>query len=375
MRIVLFLAAFAATPLAAQTRVPLPPAHSTFEEGFTHVLAVVELRDGRVMLTDRKTKTPYLFKWDDGVAEPFGQVGRGPADFGQPRLMFHVQGDSVLIEDVSNRAYRVFDGRRIGERLNRRTTWPLGSRWLSGGDRTGQYLIAVPHSPGVKRRTGIIGERRQARAEWLLLGRDGSTRLDTISSLAGAFRAETIVKRPLGTSGALKNRVIDWHHTSLLTTNDQARLFPDGWIAIARKSPYRVEWRAPDGRWIRGAPVPDPPIKVTEAERVFAMYQESTSGQLELFQTREFPNWPTELPPFPLDALFMLDNGHLLVRRTPSARDHIEQLDVFDRTGRRVAIWSLPRDHRLVGVSAKWLYAVWRDGDDLERLKRYSHSR
>lgn len=33
-----------------------------------------------------------------------------------------------------------------------------------------------------------------------------------------------------------------------MNTGDQAWLFPDGRLVIARVSPYRVEWRAPDGQ-------------------------------------------------------------------------------------------------------------------------------
>jgi len=45
------------------------------------------------------------------------------------------------------------------------------------------------------------------------------------------------------------------------------RLFPDGWIAIARLDPYLVEWRTPDGRTVRGTPLPSARVKVDDAEK------------------------------------------------------------------------------------------------------------
>jgi len=41
----------------------------------------------------------------------------------------------------------------------------------------------------------------------------------------------------------------------VLVTRDEAIRMRDGWVAIARVSPYRVEFRSPDGGWTGGAPL------------------------------------------------------------------------------------------------------------------------
>ncbi len=58
------------------------------------------------------------------------------------------------------------------------------------------------------------------------------------------------------------------------------------------------------------------------------------------------------------------------VRRTPTAKDRTEWIDIFDRTGTRVDRWRLPRDHQLIGIGVQWLYLVSRDEDDLYSLWR-----
>jgi hypothetical protein len=276
--------------------------------------------------------------------------------------MFAVGVRHVVIEDPYRYAFFPWKDGKVQEALDLRVV-RNGYRQtvFAGADTKGRFLFVEPTKLG---RTPGVRTRFNARELAAIAGTIGSARLDTVTRLRGSFRAETSVFR------MNVGRRLEYQHYSILVTEEQALLFPDGWIAVLRKEPYRVEWRAPDGRWQRGSVASDSVIPVTADEKRYALYLHTTALQRPSFKVEEFPNWPPSMPAFPLDAMLPLPDGRLGVRRTPTAKDHTEWLDIFDRTGRRVDRWRLPRDHQLIGVGVHWLYLVSRDEDDLYSLWR-----
>lgn len=104
-----------------------------------------------------------------------------------------------------------------------------------------------------------------------------------------------------------------------LAFEEKPVLFPDGWIAIVRGDPYRVEWLSPDGQRVRGDPLPFSTLPVSRAERCFAIDGAASGGDC-----REdlYPPFPTELPPFWREgAVLALSDGTVAIARTPSAAE------------------------------------------------------
>jgi hypothetical protein len=333
-----------------------------FPDDFDRLFAAVELGPDRVLLTERGEQRPFVVDWRTGMRASVGTVGRGPSEFQGPRRLYALGGDSALIEDAYRSSFYPFVNGKVQQSLNLRVVQNgYSQQLLVGADRHGRFAVVRVETRGVYNRGT---NRSNARQLVLVIGEAGNSRLDTVTRLRGSFRAETSVFR------MNVGRRLEYQHYSLLVTEEQALLFPDGWLAVARKEPYRVEWRAPDRGWRRGPVASDSVIPVTANEKRYALFLHATALQRPSYKVEEFPNWPPTMPPFPLDALLPLPDGRLAVRRTPSAKDRTEWIDIFDRSGKRVNRWRLPPDHQLIGISAKWLYLTSRDEDDLYSLWR-----
>lgn len=339
-----------------------PPRPERFPDNFDQLYSAVELSANRTLITERGEQRPLIVDWSSGTRVPIGFVGRGPREFQGPRRMYPLRSGTAAIEDPYRAAVFPFVDGKVQESLSLRlASREYSQRIFAGADTSGRFLFI-----SVARQGKTLGMRVRFNATELVavVGTSGQSKLDTIARLRGSFRAETSVFRVnLG-------RRLEYQHHSLLVTEEQALMFPDGWIAILRKDPYRLEWRDPEGTWRRGPVASDSVVPVTVDERRYALYRHATALQRPTFKIEEFPNWPTTMPAFPLDAMLPLPDGRVAVRRIPTARVRIEWVDVFDRYGRRVDRWRLPPEHQLIGVGARWIYLTNRDDEDLFSLSR-----
>lgn len=102
------------------------------------------------------------------------------------------------------------------------------------------------------------------------------------------------------------------------SVEEQSLLFPDGWIAVTRIEPYRVEWRSPGGGFVRGPPLP------WEAPRSDAREKQA---YLERLRRRAGPDaklpdvpWADRLAPIRQNALLATPEGNLLILRAQWSR-------------------------------------------------------
>ena len=160
---------------------------------------------------------------------------------------------------------------------------------------------------------------------------------------------------------------------------EEEELFTDGWLAIARLEPYRVDWRAPDGRFVRGPPLPVPVVKLDDREKkAYLDRNAKIIADLQKLPTerqasagREYSEFPVTIPPFESNPLVASADGRLFIRRTLSA-DHPEtRYDVVNRRGLLEGQIALGKNERIVAVSTRSVYVVWKDEDDIERLRRH----
>jgi hypothetical protein len=106
-------------------------------------------------------------------------------------------------------------------------------------------------------------------------------------------------------------------------TADEALPFADGWIAVVRMDPYRVEWRSPNGRWIRGA-LPFSVIRMDDKEKRAYMERQAAATGKPASSPGSITDWPATVPPYrsPL-VLLASPDGRVFIPRLPSA-DHPE---------------------------------------------------
>jgi hypothetical protein len=163
---------------------------------------------------------------------------------------------------------------------------------------------------------------------------------------------------------------IQWVLENPLAAEDQAILFPDGWIALARLEPYRVDWIAPDGSPVVGAPMPVAAVRVNDALKRAVIARRYPKVEPP-FTADEFPPWPATFPAFANDALLAAPDGRLVIRRMVNPLTSVAVYDFVDRVGKLANQLELPIRERLVGFGARSLYVVATDDDDVEHLRRH----
>ncbi|HEX7049808.1 MAG TPA: hypothetical protein VF188_06300 [Longimicrobiales bacterium] len=329
---------------------------------FTKITSVRELSDG-ILVGDALEDRLVFLDWHSGAATEIGRVGPGPGEYRGVGRLYPLPADSTLFVDSYSWRWNLLAGplivSTIGENrvLNR-----LLGRHLSGLDARGRVV-----GRGRLRRSDVRARRGAPDSVPLLMGQRASEHLDTIAQLDALDR-----------SGATRLPARDGLLPALIGNNplasqDEALLFLDGWVAIARTEPYRVDWRSPDGRRMQGPALPFDRIEVDRREKCAAIER--------LFRGRRrcepsiLPGWPETVPPFLPDprvpVLFAAPDGAVVITRAPTADSRGHRYDVVDRKGRLVGVIQLPAEVRLIGFGPHSVYTVLTDSLDLQTLRRH----
>jgi hypothetical protein len=334
---------------------------------FLDVAAVRELQDGRTLVIDWSDRALSVVSWSPVSVRTMGRTGDGPGEYRSPSQLLALGNDSTLVPDAQNGKWHVAHRDRLVSVLDR--SQPMPRDWgtiLSGTDTLGHLLVLLgTRFPDEVRARGP-GINAYAESLVVVLVNRGSGKADSIAYVRGGFRG---IAR---TSKTVSGGVIHYTLINPLAVGDQAVLFPDGWIAVAYASPYRVEWRSPGGGIVRGDPLPD--TKVPVDERVKAQViadQWPPSPSTPMWRPDEFPGWPAVLPPFLQDALLALPDGRLAVTKTMVGTSRPVRYDIVDRQGRLSGVLELQSGERLVGVGKGAVYSVLTDTDDSEILRRH----
>jgi hypothetical protein len=135
---------------------------------------------------------------------------------------------------------------------------------------------------------------------------------------------------------------------------EAAAIAPDGWIAVIRSHPYRVDWRNPAGEWVRGAPIETSPTRMDDREKsaYVARTIQPPGGSVRA--------WPAFIEPFQVPQPIIAPDGSVLVKRTPTADRPGAWYDVINRRGelvRAVSVGEWP-SAQIVAFGATSVY-VW----------------
>jgi hypothetical protein len=167
----------------------------------------------------------------------------------------------------------------------------------------------------------------------------------------------------------------------LVRVIDQVAVAPDGFIAIARHTPFRVEWCDPQLRCRNGPVLPYPSRVISNSDKAAWIASEHARGHTwpPTTDVSRTAGWPDRLPPFTtppvgsasLSALIIAPDGTALLRRMPSADAPTTRYDVIDRDGRRLYQLVLPINAEIVGVGAASVFVSTADEDGLQTISRH----
>lgn len=335
--------------LHAQTaRQSLPAPNGRLNVEFSDLTTIRELADGRVMLFDRKEERLVVGEFSTGSVYDIARKGQGPAEFEFIATLLPLTGDTTIAADMTRR-WLILVGDSVVRKVLpehsvlQRALQPLGA------DRNARILSQVFR--------GSIGSPAESSLAVLVHRVTGDA--DTIARMAVEGRRGPIstVNTP-GLGRGISVRRIP------LTASESPLLFFDGWVAVVRLDPYRVDWRAPDGRWTLGRPLPIRSVRMTGAEKAAYVARNPWS--------RNATDWPAELPPFenPVTLLASPD-GRVVVKRLPTLAEPGTRYDVIDRAGNRVTQIALPANEQILGFGARSVYVVVTDDDGIQRLRRH----
>lgn len=348
----------------------LQPPSASVSEPFEHVSSVRELDDGRLIVAEDAAHFRLsVVDWRTGAAESIGREGAGPGEYRSIGRIVALPADSSLVTDPRNARWLVLDGARIvgsvrhGPGSLRNAQIPLGA------DARGRVLelegFAFPTPPTHR----VVPWYPNAESLLVLLTRRDSSAVDTVAHIRGRYRGTRQAISPKGER--VGGMAIVWDLVNPLAAEDQALLFPDGWVAVAFGNPYRVDWITPEGNRIPGAPLPFTPQVLDDRERQHALAVYRPTYLRAGFTVADIPGWPRVLPPFPINALLAAPDGAVAIERTAESRFPGRYYDIVDRTGRLVRRLRLPPNERLAGFGRLAAFVIAQDSDDLEWLSRH----
>jgi hypothetical protein len=359
---------FAPAATAAQATMPLRPPEADLPGEYSRLVSIRELADGRVLLSDNRENVLVVADPVMGSVKPVARLGSGPLEFRRAGPLIALSGDSTLMPDLSNGRWLILAGATPVHTTTQDDRAVLLAGIPAGADRFG-------HVTGVRFAGGPPTAATVEDSTPLLRIDRGSGRIDTVTILASQ-RVNITWRRGGGTGPTIQRITIPpW------SAGEQALLFPDGSIAIARLNPYRVDWIAIDGRLQAGAPLPFEHLPFDEDEKRAWLAGSARRTGRAVAQADSRDDWPDEVPPFssvssvlgePAPALMATPEGWLAIRRFPSSTEPGTRYDMVDRQGRLARRLTLPPSERILGFGARSVYIVATDDDGIERVRRHS---
>lgn len=345
----LLLALLVTTPGAAQTFTPPSFARPawTSAQSFTTVTSVRELSNGSVLVSDFSEPMVYLLAPGGQSARQIGRKGSGPREYLTPLRLIALPADSTMLLDRDAERYLLIapNGEIVAT-----TPFPealrLASQYIRGADRSGRLYFQMRYiapDPTAPKSTALLRwDRRAATFDSV-----GAVRMPSATPIGG--------KLANGSSYS-GMRLMPYAEA------DFWAVAPDGRIGVVRAAPYRVEWLQPGRPAVIGATITYPRVPVTDADR--KAYEPKGPPFTFVYADTK--------PAFSNDAVVLDDRSRLWIGRSVPRGAAMREWDVVDDQGKRIATFGLPADKRILAISARFVYVLWKDQDDVQWLQAYA---
>ena len=363
--------------LVAQTAMVLPPSIAEFGRELGRITTVRELTDGRVLVIDATERRIVVVDFVKQRFEVVGRSGQGPGEYVRPIGLQPFRGDSTIVADGGSRRWLVLAGTTVVATLP--PDDPAVAATFAGtryADARGIVAGWGVEPPG----PGVVDAGISDSGLIFFVAR-GRTRIDTI------VRIGRTPQRFFGWTDATSGQTVFRASAAAFATSEDFLLFPDGWLAIVHLNPYRVDWRRPDGSWVRGQALPVAAIPMTEREKAYWLERNARAATLPpvippnappeiqaaiaASARRRFTEYPESVPPIQGMSSLPAPNGTIVIPRTPTADSRTARYDVVDRRGRLVGKLVLERGERIVGFGKSVVYIAAEDGDGLDHLRKH----
>jgi len=304
--------------------IELTPGPDTVSTGYAEVVDAAWLGEDRWAVVAPLDVTVGLVDLGERSVTPLG--GEATRELRNPSIVF-VAGDSLYVGDWGLRRIGVW---ALDGRLTRTIPAPSTTRGALPDDRddAGRWYVEQKPAPG---RNGS-GNRDSAA---VIMTAPAFESLDTVARLAPLELAEV--------AGDAGRR----YEPRALSGTDQWGVLHDGSVWVARVFENRVDWRAPDGTWARGDPLPDRVLEVTQYDREL-FYRKFPP---ELRATAEQLPFAAVKPPF--EAAFTSPNGTVWLEKSRAPADSARRYHEVDRAGRLTRDIRVPGPGRIVAVGAE----------------------
>lgn len=301
--------------------VELSPSGDTVPTGYAEVADGAWLGSDRWAVVAPMDVTVGLVDTDAGRVSPLG--GEGTKEIRNPAQAFVVE-DTLHVSDWGLRRTSLWS---LDGKLARTVPSVDATRGalLQERDTAGNFYVEVAPRPGPD------GSGNRDSAVVIRLSPD-LARLDTVARLAPLDIAEVVAE-----SGRRFER-------RALSGEDHWGVLPDGSLWVARVYENRVDWRGPDGEWIRGEPLPDRVLEVTRYDRE-VFYQKFPP---ELRSTAEQLPFAAVKPPF--EAGLTAPTGHVWLEKSRAPVDSARRYHEIDRRGRLLREVRIPGPGRIVAL-------------------------
>jgi len=234
---------------AAQAPRPLPfqRPDKTLPHEFSQIRGLRELRDGRVLVTDRLEEQVFLADFTTGRVTPVGRVGAGPGEYHLPGTLLPWPGDSTLLVDEGNARFAIIGpDNAIRRSFSSQAADGPYTMWPRATDALGRLYFVIPRwaaGPTVRTTDSVAIARF-----------DPTTRrVERLALLYGS------TEPPGGVQHGIPYVPF--------APEDAWQAGPNGQIVIVRSADYHVEWRSANGRVVVGPRVTYRALPVTQADK------------------------------------------------------------------------------------------------------------
>jgi hypothetical protein len=324
------------------TRYKLAPATARVAGNFKDA-AIREIANGRVVYVNGGIN---VLDMGTGQSKPIGRKGKGPLEYpGRVTHLYPLGGDSTVIGGQGKWLFMKGDS-IVGELTGVNDALVL--RPLYGFDGNGHCAM----------------QALDQKVQDLYLTRVTRTngRADTLDRMGQSPEVATTIRGH--TAGGL----------AFPHAYDFAVTFLDGWIAVARYQPYRIDWWSPNGGWIRGAPISYASVKLDATEKGYYMEDLARRTATKLRNADDYmPVWRQTYPPFDLGNARPTGtaDGRVILRHFPSSSRREYVYDIVNRRGQLDGQLVLPLNERIVGFGAKTVYILEETEDGETWLRRH----